>query len=579
MTVDQDQSLDFSNAHQPRTTTFERALALLDEPARSHQPRRQRPRPGSDLDAHGYTTFSSTSMNVSLNSTPLTSPPRRRTRTSHPSLSLFGSPLKDYLKRHSTDSQGSEAERASTPRVASSSHSDRGHRAGDRSGSTSTSMSTSIPRTSTETPSRQTFTRDPFLDDQTIESTTSTTPTGTRTRTAEERPSATASLYVSPRRPLRSSIFESSPRIPLPSPSHSISTPAVASTSPGFTSREREKERKGDYSYERPRQTSATLRYALETSVRHRPLRHDQDHDGYSDGEEQGDGDEEDAVREQGRSQRDHPGHTSFLDTESDPPTELDERFPAIDPAPRSSPHRPQSTHPDTAIASQPEGHSHVQSTTSSSTSKSVDRGVPEQDIWRETESDYIRLPKTVTASTPPELGSVKGIDVEQIRSYVNGRARDTSTMEDHYADDEVGWAATHSAPVGWTSKPMVPDLPLSRRDLEETVQGLRDEMEVMRLQLETVVKAVGAGLKRNEGVTPVQPGLPQHILNALMTIDALVHYASPNERSPDQVLSVDNIEEMTRRIQDWEAIVRGRLSSSPSPIPVVPVDSGQQDQ
>jgi hypothetical protein len=135
---------------------------------------------------------------------------------------------------------------------------------------------------------------------------------------------------------------------------------------------------------------------------------------------------------------------------------------------------------------------------------------VPEQDIWRETESDCIRLPKTVTASTPPELASVKGIDVEHLRTYVNGRARETSTMEDDYADDEAGWAATHSAPVGWTSRPMVPDLPLSRRDLEETVHGLRDEMEVMRLQLETVVKAVGTGLKQNEGLTPVQPGLPQ---------------------------------------------------------------------
>jgi hypothetical protein len=440
--------------------------------------------------------------------TPLTSPPRRRTRSSHPSSSLTGSPLKDYLKRHSTESQGSEAERASTPRAASSSHSDRGHRAGDRSGSTSTSMSTSIPRTSTETPSRQTFTRDPFLDDQTIESAT----TGTRTRTAEERSSATASLYVSPRRPLRSSIFESSPRIPLPSPSHSTSTPAGVSVSPGTDNREKERQRqrKRDYSYERPRQTSATLRYALKTSVRQRPLRQDQDQNGYSDGEDKGDGGGEDVVREHGRSQRGHPGHTSFLDTESDPPTELDERFPAIDPAPRSSPRPPQSTDPDTVDAGQPEGHSHVQPMTLASESKSVDRGVPEQDIWRETESDYIRLPRTATASTPPELASVKGIDVEHLRTYVNGRARETSIMEDDYADDEAGWAATHSAPVGWTSRPMVPDLPLSRRDLEETVQGLRDEMEVMRLQLETVVEAVGAGLKRNENITPVQPDLPQ---------------------------------------------------------------------
>jgi hypothetical protein len=372
-------------------------------------------------------------------------------------------------------------------------------------------MSTSIPRTSTETPSRQTFTRDPFLDDQTIETGTST-PIGTRTRTGEGTASATASLYVSPRRPLRSSIFESSPRIPLPSPSQSTTTPAIASESPGFTSREREKERKGDYLYERPRQTSATLRYALETSVRHHSSRYDQD--GVSDGQEAGDGDgngdEDDAVREHRRSQRGHPGQTSFLDTESDPPTELDERFPAIDPAPRSSPRRPQSTDPDTVDAGEPEWRPHVQLTTSASESKSMDKGVPEQDIWRETESDYIRLPKTVNASTPPELTSVKGIDVEHLRSYVNGRARETSTMEDDYADDEAGVAATHSAPVGWTSRPMVPDLPLSRRDLEETVHGLRDEMEVMRLQLETVVKAVGTGLKQNEGLTPVQPGLPQ---------------------------------------------------------------------
>jgi hypothetical protein len=356
------------------------------------------------------------------------------------------------------------------------------------------------------------YTRDPFLDDQTIESTTSTTPTGTRTRTAEERPSATASLYVSPRRPLRSSIFESSLRIPLPSPSHSMTTPAVASASPGMTRREREmqREKKRVYSYERPRQTSATLRYALETSVRKRPLRQDQDQDGYDDGEEEGDGGGEDVVREHGRLQRDHPGQTSFLDTESDPPTELDERFPAIHPAPRSSPRPPHFTDPNTSVAGQPEGHSHVQSTTSSSTSKSVDRGVPEQDIWRETESDFIRLSKTVSTSTPPELASVKGIDVEHLRSYVNGRARQTSGLEDDYVDDEAGFAATHSAPVGWTSGHTLPDLPLSRRDLEQTVQGLRDEMEVMRRQLETVVKAVGAGLKQNENITPVQPDLPQ---------------------------------------------------------------------
>lgn len=378
---------------------------------------------------------------------------------------------------------------------------------------TTTSMSNPITRNhnSTETPSRQIFTRDPFLDDQTIETATTTT-TGTRTRTGEGTASATASLYVSPRRPLRSSIFESSPRIPLPSPSQSTTTPAIASESPGFTSRGREKERKGDYLYERPRQTSATLRYALETSVRHHSSRYDQD--GVSDGQEAGDGDgngdEDDAVREHRRSQRGHPGQTSFLDTESDPPTELDERFPAIDPAPRSSPRRPQSTDPDTVDAGEPEWRPHVQLTTSASESKSMDKGVPEQDIWRETESDYIRLPKTVNASTPPELASVKGIDVEHLRTYVNGRARQTSGMEDDYADDEAGVAATHSAPVGWTSRPMVPDLPLSRRDLEETVHGLRDEMEVMRLQLETVVKAVGTGLKQNEGLTPVQPGLPQ---------------------------------------------------------------------
>jgi hypothetical protein len=365
-------------------------------------------------------------------------------------------------------------------------------------------MSTSTPRdyNSTETPSRQTFNRDPFLDDQTIESDT----TGTRTRTAEERTSATASLYVSPRRPLRSSIFESSPRIPLPSPSHSISTPAVASASPGTTSRERER----DYSYERPRQTSTTLRYALETSVRQRPLRQDQDQDGYSDGDDGGDGDGEDVVREHGQSQRGHPRHTSFLDTESDPPTELDERFPAIDPAPRSSPRPPQSTDPNTIVAGPTEGYSPLQPTTLTSPSKPISIGVPEQDIWRETESDYIRLPKTVTASTPPELASVKGIDVEDLRSYVNDRAGQISGMEDDYADDEAGWAATHSAPVGWTSRHTLPDLPLSRRDLEETVQGLRDEMEVMRRQLGAVVKAVGAGLKRNENITPVQPDLPQ---------------------------------------------------------------------
>jgi hypothetical protein len=141
-----------------------------------------------------------------------------------------------------------------------------------------------------------------------------------------------------------------------------------------------------------------------------------------------------------------------------------------------------------------------------------VDRGLPEQDIWRETESDYIRLPKTVTVSTPPELASVKGIDVEHLRSYVTGRARETGAMEDEHVDHEAGLAATHSAPVGWTSRHTLPDLPLSRRDLEETVQGLRDEMESMRLQLETVVKTVGAGSKQNENenITPVQPDLPQ---------------------------------------------------------------------
>lgn len=68
MTVDQDQNLDFSNAHQPRTTTFERALALLDEPTRSHQPTQRRPRLKSGLEADGDETFSNTSMDASLNS-------------------------------------------------------------------------------------------------------------------------------------------------------------------------------------------------------------------------------------------------------------------------------------------------------------------------------------------------------------------------------------------------------------------------------------------------------------------------------------------------------------------------------
>jgi hypothetical protein len=63
------------------------------------------------------------------------------------------------------------------------------------------------------------------------------------------------------------------------------------------------------------------------------------------------------------------------------------------------------------------------------------------------------------------------------------------------------------------------------------------------------------------------------------MTIDALIYHTSLNERSPDQVLSVDNIEEMTRRIQDWEALVRGRKSSSPSPVPVTPIETAQQPQ
>jgi hypothetical protein len=68
MTIDQDQNLDFSNAHQPRTTTFERALALLDEPVRSHQSTQRRPRLRNDLDADGDTDFSSTSIDANLNS-------------------------------------------------------------------------------------------------------------------------------------------------------------------------------------------------------------------------------------------------------------------------------------------------------------------------------------------------------------------------------------------------------------------------------------------------------------------------------------------------------------------------------
>lgn len=111
--------------------------------------------------------------------------------------------------------------------------------------------------------------------------------------------------------------------------------------------------------------------------------------------------------------------------------------------------------------------------------------------MWRETQSDY-RLPRAAPSSTPPELANVKGIDVEQLRTYVQSRVPDDGEPEADFAPAE------HSAPLGWVSSRGQMngiDMPLSRRDLEDSVQDLKDEMRTMRVEIQRMARAMGFDL------------------------------------------------------------------------------------
>jgi hypothetical protein len=257
----------------------------------------------------------------------------------------------------------------------------------------------------------------------------------------DETTQAAASLYVTPRRPLRSSIFEVSPR-------------RWSEGQPGTNPRSRQGDRK----------TSATLRYALEVT----PAR-----------------DTRTAERSQRplaaeRTRSDSPynnpteqAQTSFLDVEADPPIELDERFPAIEPA-----------------ASSPVVQQHVDTTHHAAAQKQTQ--TVDGDIWLEPNVQY-QLPREVP-TTPPELASVRGISVEQLQAFVQQRngsqqpdteeqAASPSALRDGV--DTHGWNTSMNAGHD--------NMPVSRRDLVAAVETLQEEMRTIRQQLGRVTNELVA--------------------------------------------------------------------------------------
>ena len=255
----------------------------------------------------------------------------------------------------------------------------------------------------------------------------------------DETTQATASLYVTPRRPLRSSIFEASPR----------------RSSEGQTGTNAQS--RGD------RKTSATLRYALEatpardtrTFVRsERPPAIEQS--------------EANSTSNSPTEQ----GQTSFLDVEADPPAELDERFPAIDPA-ASSPIVQQTVGEDRhAAPNQPQP---------------VD-----DDIWLEPDFQY-QLPRHVQ-TTPPELASVRGISFEQLQAFVQERNGAQQPEPEQPAPSPPAQRVGGVTP-GWNSgmNGGHDNMPVSRGDLVAAVDTLQEEMRIIRQQLAQVTNELVA--------------------------------------------------------------------------------------
>jgi len=52
-----------------------------------------------------------------------------------------------------------------------------------------------------------------------------------------------------------------------------------------------------------------------------------------------------------------------------------------------------------------------------------------------------------------------------------------------------------------------------------------------------------------------------QHVLQAILEIDALVHHVPPGKRDQAEVLTQDNLKIITNRIREWEGVVRDRSS------------------
>ena len=172
-------------------------------------------------------------------------------------------------------------------------------------------------------------------------------------------------------------------------------------------------------------------------------------------------------------------GQTSFLDVEADPPTELDERFPAIEPAASSS------------VVQQ-----HVDEARQAA---QMQTQTADDDIWLEPNAQY-KLPRHVH-TTPPELVSVRGLSVEQLLAFVQQRNESQKPDSERPAVSppaQKNGEALH----GWETgmKAGHDNMPVSRRDLVAAVETLQEEMRIIRRQLGAVTTELTARSRPGEG-------------------------------------------------------------------------------
>ena len=172
-------------------------------------------------------------------------------------------------------------------------------------------------------------------------------------------------------------------------------------------------------------------------------------------------------------------GQTSFLDVEADPPTELDERYPAIEPA-----------------ASSPIVQQHVDEARQAA---QMQTQTADDDIWLEPNAQY-KLPRHVH-TTPPELASIRGISVEQLQAFV--QQRNDSQQPDTVQPAVSRPAQRHDGGMhGWETgmKAGHDNMPLSRRDLVAAVETLQEEMRTIRQQLGAMTTELVARSRSGEG-------------------------------------------------------------------------------